>query len=120
MVPKSYLILRNARRARLEGRTASIQPLRSSSHLLRAVARRDAFLLGIGEGGFLVHIGQHLAVGLDPVGDEFPVLAVPLLNADLAVALVVLAGQMDRHHQPVVMQCLDAFWRDVGLLVATL
>src|SRR5438105_10445228 len=40
----------------------------ASSHLLRAIARRDALLLGIGEGGFLVHVGQHLAVGLDPVG----------------------------------------------------
>src|SRR5579883_3006085 len=53
------------------------------SRLLRAVARRDALLLGVFERRFLVHVLKHLAIGLDPVGDELPVLTVPLLDADV-------------------------------------
>src|SRR5215472_9057953 len=88
--------------------------------LLGAVARRDALLLGVGERRLLVHFGQHAAVRLDPVGDEVPMLAVPLLDADLAIAFVIGAGQLDRHHQPVGAELGYALRRDVEVLVAPL
>src|SRR5579885_3181595 len=61
---------------------------------LRAISGRDALLLRVGEGAVLVHRVQHVAVGLDPVGHELPVLAVPLLDAHVALALVVRAGEL--------------------------
>src|SRR5215469_16058315 len=70
-------------------------------HHLCAIARCDALLFRVAQGRFLVHLGQHRPVRLNPVGDELPVLPVPLLDADLAVALMVVAGQRNRHHQPV-------------------
>src|ERR1700747_885473 len=88
-------------------------------HFLRAVARGDALLLRIGERRLVVHFGQHCAIRLDPVGDEFPMLAVPLLDANFAVALVVGAGARNRHHQPVGAQRGDALRGVVKGIVAT-
>src|SRR6516165_956579 len=95
-------------------------PPRQSSHHLSAIARSDALLLGVGERRLLVYFGEHVAVRLDPVGNELPVLAVPLLDADTAVAFVVRAGELDRHHQPIGAQLGNALPRDVEVLVAPL
>src|SRR6516164_1489323 len=89
-------------------------------HHLLAVARRNALFLRIGECRLLVHLGQHRAVRLDPVGNKLPVLAVPLLDADFAVALMVVAGERYRHHQPVGAELHDALRGYVEVLVAPL
>src|SRR5258708_3693505 len=103
-----------------DGRVRGTFRLLRLGRLLGTVARRDALFLGIFERRFLVHVLQHLAVGLDPVGDEFPVLAVPLLDADVALALVVGAGEPDRHDEPLGAERGDALRRDVEVLVAPL
>src|SRR5215472_8977825 len=102
----------------LTARSGALSTARS--HLLRAVARGDALLLGVGERRLRVHFGQHRAVRLDPVGNEMPVLAVPLLDADAAVAFVVRAREPDRHNQPRGAELRDALRRDVEVLVAPL
>src|SRR6185503_11322289 len=42
------------------------------------------------------HRADHVAHRRDPVGDDLPGLAVPLLDQDRAVALVIGAGDLDR------------------------
>src|SRR5438552_15254968 len=92
----------------------------TSGSRLRAVAGRNAFLLRVGEGGILVHLVEHGAVRPDPVGDELPVRAVPLLDAHVALALVIAAGELHRDHQALRTQLLDALVGDVEVLVAPL
>src|SRR6516165_4095309 len=89
-------------------------------HHLLAVTRRNALFLCIGQRGFLVHLGQHRAVRLDPVRNKLPVLAVPLLDADLAVSLMVIAGERYRHHQPVGAELRYALRRYVEVLISPL
>ena len=63
--------------------------------LLGAVARRDALLLRVRGRRLLDDRPHERPVGRDPVGDDVPLLAVPLLEFDGAAALVVRAGHLD-------------------------
>src|SRR5687768_2698241 len=47
---------------------------------LAAIARRDVLLLRVRRRRLLDHRAHQLLVGLDPVGDHLPLLAVPLLE----------------------------------------
>src|SRR5437667_3925483 len=76
--------------------------------LLRAVARRDPLLLRVGGRGFLDHRAHDRLVGLDPVADQLPLLAVPLLELDRAAPLVVRAGDLDRLQEVVGAELLQA------------
>src|SRR5262249_37768803 len=91
-----------------------------ASHHLLAFTRHNALFLRIIKGRVLVHFGQHCPIRLNPIGDEFPVLPVPLLDAHLAVAFVVITRQCNRHHQPVGAQLCDALRSDVEMFVAPL
>src|SRR5207253_7533442 len=64
--------------------------------LLRAVAHRVAELLRLLDSRRLDLRPDHVAHRRNPVGDDVPLLAVPLLDQDGAVALVVLTGNLDR------------------------
>src|SRR2546427_5692923 len=64
--------------------------------LLRAVAHRVAELLPLLDGRHLDLRSDHVAHRRGPVGDGVPLLAVPLLDQDGAVSLVVLPGDLDR------------------------
>src|ERR1700730_8273098 len=76
-------------------------PLRSSGrgrwlfHFRRlggAVARLDALLGGVFQRRFLVGLAQLLVMRLDPVRSGGPMCAVPLDDAHVAIALVILAA----------------------------
>src|SRR3989442_3358990 len=79
------------------GRGAPPTPL-TSLLLLRAVAHGVAELLGLLHRGRFQLRAHDLADGLDPVGDDGPFLAVPLLDQGQPVALVVLAGDPEGAH----------------------
>src|SRR5688572_1131304 len=64
--------------------------------LLAAVPHRVAELLALLDGGRLDLGADDLAHRGDPVRDQLPLLAVPLLHPDAPVALVVLARDLDR------------------------
>src|SRR2546422_4612726 len=66
------------------------------SLLLRAVAHRIAELLRFLDGRRLDLRPDDVAHRRDPVGDDVPLLAVPLLDQHGSAALVVLAGDLDR------------------------
>src|SRR5512145_336007 len=70
------------------------------SALLGAVPLRVVELLGLLDGGRLQLRADDVAHRLDPVGDDLPLLAVPLLDQRQAVALVVVAGHAQRPRQP--------------------
>src|ERR1700682_4415333 len=65
-------------------------------HLFLAVALRVVELLALLDGGRLDLRAHHLTHRLGPPRDDLPLLAVPLLDEHGAVALVVLAGDLDR------------------------
>src|SRR5215469_10003136 len=94
-------------------------PSRRSHHLC-AIARGDALLFRVAESRFFIHFGQHRPIRLDPVGYKLPVLPIPLLDANLAVALVVVAGERNRHHQPIGTQSSYARRGDVEVLIPPL
>src|SRR5271169_2451331 len=95
-------------------------PPRWGSHHLCTIARGDTFLFRVVQRRFLVHLGQHRPVRLYPVGDKLPVLPVPLLDANHAIALVVVAGERSRHHQPIGAELRDELRCDVEVLVPPL
>src|SRR6267143_979026 len=63
------------------------------SALLAGIGRQVLFC-GVFLGRRLDHRPHQLLVGVDPVGDEFPRLAVPLKDPGAAAAGVVLAGHL--------------------------
>src|SRR5207249_8476009 len=75
--------------------------------LLRAVAHRVAELLRLLDSRRLDLRPDHVAHRRDPVGDDVPLLAVPLLDQDGAVALVVLAGDLDRVREGLLADLLE-------------
>src|SRR5918994_7575516 len=86
--------------------------------LLRAVPLGVAELLA-----FLhrrrLQLGPHdLAHGLDPVGDDVPLLAIPLLDHDRPIALVVLARHLDGSREALHAELLEPLLRDVEVLEA--
>src|SRR6516165_5233411 len=99
---------------------ATAERPRWGSHHLCTIARGYTFLFRVVQRRFLVHLGQHRPVRLDPVGDKLPVLPVPLLDANLAVALVVVAGECNRHHQPIGTELGDALRCNIEVLVPPL
>src|SRR5688572_13763926 len=66
---------------------------------LAAIARRDVLLLRVRRRRLLDHRAHQILVGLDPVGDHLPLLAVPLLELHRTAAFVVGAGHLERLHE---------------------
>src|SRR3984893_13853115 len=72
----------------------------------------------------LLHRGQlelrthDLLHGLDPVGDDVPLLAVPLLDQDRPAALVVLAGHLHRVGEALEPDLVQAGLGEAQVLVA--
>src|SRR4051794_35770113 len=80
---------------------------------LGAIARGDALFLRV-LGGVLLHLGAHqLAVGLHPVGQHFPLRAIPLLELHQSRAFVVQARHLERRHQTDSAELLQALLVDV-------
>src|SRR5262245_26706304 len=86
--------------------------------LLRAVALSVAELLALLDRGRLELGPHHLAHGRDPVGDDVPLLAVPLLDEHGTVALVVLAGHLDRVREALHAELIEPRLREVQVLEA--
>src|SRR5436853_7811358 len=64
-----------------------------------AVARGDALLLRVLRRVRLDLLAHQLAIGLHPVGDHFPLRAVPLLELHQARTLMIQAGDLERRHE---------------------
>src|SRR5437870_11381867 len=93
-------------------------PALTSLLLLAAVALRVAALLGLVDGGPLDLRADDVLHGLDPVRDDVPLLAVPLLDQDRAAALVVLARDLDRVREALHSDLLEALLGLVQVLEA--
>src|SRR5262249_31096286 len=62
---------------------------------------------------------DYFAHGLDPVGDDVPLLAVPLLDGRHAAdAFMVVAGDLDRGQEPLHAELLEPLIGHVQVLVA--
>src|SRR5437667_7915164 len=86
--------------------------------LLGAVTRRDSLLLRIRRRRFFDHRADDRLVRLDPVGDQLPLLAVPLLELDRSAAFMVHAGNLDRLQEVEGAELLQAFLVQVQVLQA--
>src|SRR5947207_6730780 len=93
-------------------------PALTSLLLLAAVALRVAELLGLVDGGRLDLPADDVLHGLDPVRDDVPLLAVPLLDQDRAAALMVLARDLDRVREALHPDLLEALLGQVQVLEA--
>src|SRR6516225_11764919 len=76
------------------------------SEVLAAIARRDALFLRVRQGRLLDDRTQQRTVGLHPVADHVPLLAVPLLEAHGAAAFMIRAGQLERLDET---ECAELF-----------
>src|SRR5207245_4545443 len=85
---------------------------------LRAVAHRVAELLRLLDGFRLDLWSDDLAYGRDPVGDDVPLLAVPLLDEHGAIAFMVLAGHLDRMRKALHADLLEPLLGQVEILEA--
>src|SRR2546423_3153536 len=84
--------------------------------LLAAVALRVPELLALFDGGRL-DLGAHDVLhGLNPVRDDVPLLAVPLLDEERAAALVVLARDLDRVGEALHADLFEALLGQVQVL----
>src|SRR5438093_11954516 len=86
--------------------------------LLAAVALRVAELLGLVHGGRLDLRAHDVLQGLDPVRDDVPLLAVPLLDQDRTAALVILAAHLDRVREALHPDFLEPLLGQVEVLEA--
>src|SRR6266852_8096420 len=86
--------------------------------LLRAVAHRVAELLRFLDGRRLDLRPDDVAHRRDPVGDDGPLLAVPLLDQQGAAALVVLTGDLDRVREALHADLLEPLLGEVEVLEA--
>src|SRR5688500_6391574 len=84
--------------------------------LFRAVAFLVRELAAFLHRRFLDLGAEDVAHRFDPVGDEAPLLTVPLLDDRHRVAFVVLASHLDRPHHPLHAQLLDALFGEVQVL----
>src|ERR1700687_1451201 len=84
--------------------------------LFRAVALRVVELLAFLDGGRLDLRTDHVAHRLEPVGHHLPLLPVPLLDQHGAVALVVLAGGLDRPREALHAELVEPLLRQVEVL----
>src|SRR5437867_3408556 len=100
------------------------EPKFSTRLLRRSAPRNDnlALLAGIGRqvlfggvflGRRLDHRAHQLLIGFDPVGDELPGLAVPLMDPGAARPGVVLAAYLDRAKQPLEAKLRQLVGRQV-------
>src|SRR3989449_378173 len=85
-------------------------------HLFRAVALRVVELLALLDGGRLALRAPHVTHRLAPLGDALPLLAVPLLDEHGAIALVVLAGDLDRPREALHAELVEPLLRQVEVL----
>src|SRR5271168_5159825 len=106
-------MLLTLRRAPGAGEAAALRPSAKPSPSLGAVAGGDALLFGVLGGGGLDHVAHQLAVGLNPPADDFPLLAIPLLEFHGSSALVVRTGDFERLDEPGGPQLLDALLVEV-------
>src|SRR5512141_1390040 len=93
----------------------AVAPPRS---LLGTVTGRDPLLLRVVGRRLLDERAHDRLVGLDPVGDQVPLLSVPLLELDGAAALVVHARHLDGLQQAESAELLQALLVDVQVLEA--
>src|SRR6267378_2907071 len=84
--------------------------------LCRAVALRVVELLAFRDGLRLDLRTDHVAHRRNPVRHDLPLLAVPLLDEQGAVALVVLAGDLDRVGETLHAELVEALLRQVEVL----
>src|SRR5215203_3016738 len=66
-----------------------------ATSVLLACVGQEALLSGVFLRCGLHHGADNLLIGGDPVGDEIPGLAVPLVNPGLARTCMVLTGHLD-------------------------
>src|SRR5574337_2014342 len=99
------------------GREAS-PAARTMLLLFGAVAHRVVKLLALLDSRRLQLRANDLAHGLDPVADNVPLLAGPLLDQGHAVALVVLAGHAERAQEALHAELFQPLLREVEVLVA--
>src|SRR5262245_44537826 len=100
------------------GRARSLTTTATRLVLLRAVPRAVAELLALLDRGRLQLRAHHLAHRLDPLGDDVPLLAVPLLDQHGTVTLVVLAGDLHRVREPLQPDLVQARLGEVEVLIA--
>src|SRR5258705_5699765 len=86
--------------------------------LLRAVAHRVAELLALLDRRRLDLRPDDVAHRRDPVGDDGPLLAVPLLDQDGTAPLVVLAGDLDRVREALHADLVEPLLGQVEVLEA--
>src|SRR6266542_1083117 len=84
--------------------------------LLGAVTRGDSLLLRVRGRRLLDHRPHDRLVRLDPLGDDVPFLAIPLLELDRAAPFVVRAGELDRLQQADGAELLQSLVVDVQVL----
>src|SRR5262245_24447091 len=85
---------------------------------LAAVALRVLELLAFLGSGRLHLRADDLPHRRDPVGDERPLVAVPLLHANRAAALVVLARHLHRVREALHSELLEALVGEIEILEA--
>src|SRR4030095_5739155 len=83
-----------------------------------AVARRDVLFLGIRGRRLLDHGAHQIAIRSDPVGDDDPLGAVPLLEFDRAAAFMVQARHLERLHEACRAELLETRFGDGEVLEA--
>src|SRR5919108_676694 len=86
--------------------------------LLAAVPLRVPELLALFDGGRLDLRAHHVLQRLDPVRDDVPLLAVPLLDQDRTAALVVLARDLDRMREALHPDLVEPLLGEVEVLEA--
>ena len=91
---------------------------RRGSALRGAVARRDAVLRRVGGRRLLDHRAHDIADRLNPVADEVPLLAVPLLEEHRSIAFVVLAGDLDGQDEAAESELREALLGHIEVLEA--
>src|SRR5205823_2928243 len=110
--------LPNGERESRPARCQTANKLKSRSALLGAVARRDLLVRRVLGRLILDHRVEDRQIGLVVAGDGLPLLAVPLLDAGLVRALVILARELDRLHHAFEAQLLDALCGEAEVLEA--
>src|SRR5712691_3490527 len=84
--------------------------------LLGAVTLRDPLLLRVRGCRVFDQRANDRLVRLDPVGDQLPLLSVPLLELDRPASLVVHAGDLVRLQEVVGAELLQALLVQVQIL----
>src|ERR1700730_1522480 len=91
-------------------------PLSAPLLLFRAVALRVVELLALVDRGLLDLRADDVAHRLDPIRHDLPLLAIPLLDEHGAIALVILAGNLDRPREALHPELVEPLLRQVEVL----